>query len=282
MNRLSFFPTVLFLLMSSIATAQSTNAGEFENAASKKGYIITKPIKTSLSKAANARFDRTIEANTVCIEVESEPGTYFFPLIDASESLEVGKTYITYYEPAQDEVPPRYAKRTVFDRSAKKVVIYSSAPASWQPGVMKTLVPKVKGYLTKVTVKPIVIKDQNAVFINHNYEDNSQAKSSMYGKTVYEITSYTEDGYDTIYGYNGQQIVKFNLNADGDFSDDFCPTLKVDENGYCHAKGDRETDTFHPCSELGCVYGEYPSMEVFGWIDNTLMVIDNELFKVVK
>lgn len=262
------------------AQQQSANS-EFQGAEQGAGYLITKDIKVTRSKAANARFDRTIKAGRVALK--SEENQYYFELIDCSEYFILGKDLITYYEPNQDTAPKRYAKRSVFNQSAKKVTIYKSAPNSWQAGKSVTLVPRVKEYIKKLTIKPVIIKDQKAVYICNNFTGSDKnTKQSMYGKKVYEITYYTNEGASSCYCYNGSQLMKYNLDSDGEFLDDFASTLKIDNNGYCFAKGYEEDSSFKPCSELSVVVGEYPGIGFLGWISPTQVVLDDIVYDVVK
>ncbi|MCF0202788.1 MAG: hypothetical protein HUK08_05425 [Bacteroidaceae bacterium] len=273
---------LLALLLATAGSGYAQNAAtdEFRGAESVKGYVITKNIKVSRSKGAKARYDMSIKAGKACLTADNS--TYDFRKPDISEYLILGKDYITYYEPSQDSAPKRFARRSVFNQSANKVTFYKSAPSSWRVGVAVTLVPRIKEYIENVMVKPVVIKEKNAVYL----EDGRQKdrKVSMYGKTVYEISfSYkenTERYY--IYVYNGAELMKNNFDENGEFAKDFAGAMKVDDKGYCYAKSMEENATFKPCHELSCVVGGIPSIDFVGWISPTQMVIDDMVYDVVK
>lgn len=138
---------------------QAAVQNEFRGAETEIGYVITKDIAVSLSKAPNARTDMTIRAGRICLKNTSSPNTYGFELIDEKESITIGKDYVTYEAPNQDFVPDRYAQRSIFDQSAKKVTVYKSAPSSWEIGKTVTLIPRSKNEYGggKVTIKPVRI-----------------------------------------------------------------------------------------------------------------------------
>ena len=285
----------IMLLMFALANAgcaQSSNADEFSGAKSVPGYVIMKDIPVSQPNDAQAPSDVVINAGKVCANFsEEESNFYDFSMPDVSESLIVGKDYITYFEPSQDSTPERYVKRAVFDKLAKKVTIYKSAPKSWKPGVTVTLKPRIGEYISKVTIKPIVIKDKKAVYLEDgNYKGEV---IEMYGKPVYELTYYYKgdseepsdadpDNQFQLYAFNGCELMKNNLDSKGDYVKDPASTLKVSDNGYCSAKGMDEDAPFEPCSELSQVMGEIPALAFLGWISPTEVVIDNEVYDVVN
>ena len=54
-------------------------------------------------------------------------------------------------------------------------------------------------------------------------------------------------------------------------------TLVIDNGGNAFSKDD-ESGTMRRESRLSNVFGEYPSIEYFGWISPTEIVVDDQLF----
>lgn len=249
------------------------------------GYEIVKDIAVSRSKNASAAHDMTIKSGRVCTSLQSSVNDpeeqYGFELIDCCEYIVLGKSYVKYYEPAQDDVPARYARREAFNQATKKVYVYTAAPHSWQEGEVFRLIPKANNdSQSEITIKPVVIKDKNAVYIIQ--DDSLTSKLSMYDKTIYELTYYNEDGttYRT-YSFNGRELAANRYDEQDDHWWSM-GELMVDNDGYCHAKDYDENASFEPWSELGEVSGEYPGIGLVGWLSATRMVIDDCIYDVVK
>ncbi|MCF0220063.1 MAG: hypothetical protein HUK14_09800 [Muribaculaceae bacterium] len=283
---------LLMLALANVGNAKSPTSDEFSGAKSVPGYVIMKDIPVSQPNDAQAPSDVVINAGKVCANFsEEESNFYDFSMPDVSESLIMGEDYITYFEPSQDSTPERYVKRAVFDKLAKKVTIYMNAPKSWRPGVTITLKPRIGEYISKVIIKPIVIKDKKAVYLEDGYYKGEVIE--MYGKPVYELTYYykgdSEEPSDAdtdnqfhIYAFNGRELMKNNLDSKGDYVEKPAFSLKVSDSGYCSAKGMDEDAPFEPCSELSHYVVEIPALSLLGWISPTEVVIDNEVYDVVN
>ena len=284
---------ILMLALANVGWAKSPKADEFSGAKSVPGYVIMKDIPVSQPNDTLAPSDMVIKAGKVCANFSEGDSIYFsFMMPDICESLVLGDDYITYYEPNQDSSPDRFVKRSVFDKSTKKVTIYKSAPRGWKAGVPVTVKPRIGEYISKVTITPIVIKDRNAVYLEDGVYEGEVIE--MYGKAVYELTYYykkvdTEEPYNAdtdnqsqLYAFNGRELMKNNLDSNGEYVEELAFTLKVFDNGYCFAKGIDEDSPFKPCSELSHYIGDIPGLDLLGWISPTEVVIDNEVYDVVK
>lgn len=277
--------TAMAIMMVATSSCAQVSAPDFEGIEAIVGYEITKDIKVSRHKGRNAAGDMKIESGRVCTksdyDIRNSKDSYSFELIDCAEYLVLGKSYIEYYEPAQEDVPARYASREAFNRAAKKVYVYMAAPQSWKEGDVFKLTPiGNEDAASNVIVKPVVIKDSTAVFITG--EDSCMKRSSLYGKTVYELTYCHDDGTTwTSYSYNGKQLLANRYDEQDDHWWSF-GELMVDKDGYCHVKDCDEDASYEPWSELGPVSGEYPGVGLVGWLSATRMVIDDCVYNVVK
>ena len=268
------------------AETQAYVADEFQGVESVPGYEILKNIPVSLSEnGSNA--DMTIDAGKVCIKGDA-PNLYSFMHVDCNEGIKIGEDYVAYIAPNQDSGgPDGYVKRSIFNDCAKRVDVYLGAPASWEPGKTVTLVPKVKSYIVKLTVKPIVVKDKDAVYVTDANENQPDAETykkvstPMLDKVVYEISMYYDDGMSVIYAYDGIQVAANNLDDEGRFADPVRVGFKVDDEGHCFAKVESAQDVpYEPCKEMGAIVGEYPAISFVGWLSPTQMVLDDMVFDV--
>ena len=269
-----------FVLIAGAVSAQSYYYGDADYA---MGYEITKNIRVAKSKSPKAKSDMSIQGGRVCIK-RCDSQEYHFPQIDCSESLTVGREFVAYQEPAQDEVPNRYVKTAVFNQSARKVKVFMNAPESWTPDRKGTFVPRTKNEdcCSTIEVKPVVVKDRNAVYVNYD-EDNRKSVVPMYGKTVYELTlnaSYLNEGGTRVYIYNGCEVTKNGWNETGDdFAAEYAQDIKIDENGFLFWLGD-SSPSYRPFTEMGPVIGEYPVVEFFGWLDEKTIVLDDVIYEM--
>ena len=118
-----------------------------------------------------------------------------------------------------------------------------------------------------IKVKALRLSGNNVTLVT-NVDDNFKASSTtnISGETLFEIVT----SYDTFYVYKGDQVVPAK-NTSGDWCD-----LVVDDKGLTYSKsedGVRQIDT-----ELSYVFGEYPGCELFGWISDTEIVLDDVLY----
>ncbi|MCF0194344.1 MAG: hypothetical protein HUK00_04090 [Bacteroidaceae bacterium] len=275
----------LALSVSSCGTrTQTSPEDEFKDAKAMSGYVIDKDIPVARSKDANAVPDYTVKAGRVCLKSDEKPDCYYFELTDASETVTLDQNHVAYYEPAQDDVPARYAKREVFDRSVQEVSIYTSAPRSWKAGTAYTLVPRNKESLVRwVTVRPVVIKDKDAVFVESTWNSADgtckQTRTPMCGKIVCEVTLCTHSGTYTIYAYNGEELMPNAVEASGSYSDVSYEDMTIDEQGRILAKEYGDAAPFQPIHEVSGPV-DIPCIGFAGWISPTQMVINDDVYDV--
>lgn len=281
------FVITLLMALPNSSCAQKKAADDFDEIKSKPAYVIEKNMTAQNHGSEESIDDMVVKAGRLCvIEENNGEQTCSFQLIDCSESFFVSNDKVIYYEPSQDDAPERYIERSVFNSSTKKVNVYEAAPKSWKKGADVTLVPQMysNSYYTKAVVKPIVIKDKNAVYVETRGWGDSfeETRTSMYNETVYRITLYDKQGEELLcsYVYRGAQLMKYNLDSKGEYLEDFASDLKVSDKGFCSANGSGDGAEYRPCSELSEVVGEYPSIGLVGWISATQMVIDDIVYKV--
>ena len=234
-----------------------------------QGYVFVTNLKTYSQKSLKSRVKTTIAAGRVAIA--GEDGQFIFPCIDALEYIVLGSgTFHKYYPLAQDEVPPEYISSAAFDKAVRKVSISNQIPTSWELGKVYSLKPASPNEDDKsVTVRLLRISGNDVTLVT-KVDDNFHAAStiSLSGETVVEIAIDS----NKVYFYNGQQIVL----ASNDSDETDYLSLVVDDKGITYSQN--EEGVRRPNTKLSYVFGEYPEVEYFGWINDKEIVVDDILY----
>ncbi len=260
--------TVLLLAVAMLSwallPAQTAKSGD-------EGYVFVSPLKSHSKKSLKSPVKSTIEAGRVAVK-SSESGELVFSLIDVAESMTLGTgAFYEYFPPAQDYVPAEYVSVAEFNKATRKVKIYSEVPASIECGKRYVFKPQYPSeYRTSATVRVIRLTGKGVTLVtdvDHENDFTPSRTEDISGKALIEVSF----GDNINYLYNGQPLMLASNLGGRDYS-----TLEVDANGATIAKdedGNREATT-----KLSYVFGEIPEIGYFGWISDTELVIDDELF----
>ncbi len=236
-----------------------------------EGYLFVSPLKSHSKKSLKSPVKSTIEAGRVAVK-SSESGELAFSLIDAAESITLGSgSFYEYFPPVQDYVPAEFVSVAEFKKDTREVRIYSEVPASIECGKPYVFKPQYPSeYRTSVAVRVIRLTGKGVTLVtdvDHENDFTPSRTEDISGKALIEVSF----GDNIVYLYNGQQVMLASNLGGRDFS-----TLEVDANGATYAKdedGNRQATT-----KLSYVFGEIPEIGYFGWISDTELVIDDELF----
>ena len=259
--------TVLLLVAAMLSwtllPAQTAKSGD-------EGYVFVSPLKSHSKKSLKSPVKSTIEAGRVAVK-SSESNELAFSLIDAAESMTLGSgSFYEYFPPAQDYVPAEFVSVAEFKKATRKVRIYSDVPASIECGKRYVYKSQSPGEQSSATVRVLRLSGKGVTLVTDVDPENDFTPSrteDISGKALIEVSF----GDNIIYIYNGQQLMLASNLGGRDFS-----TLEVDANGATYAKdedGNRQATT-----KLSYVFGEIPEIGYFGWISDTELVIDDELF----
>ncbi len=260
--------TVLLLAVAMLSwallPAQTAKSGD-------EGYVFVSPLKSHSKKSLKSPVKSTIEAGRVAVK-SSESGELVFSLIDVAEYMTLGTgAFYEYFPPAQDYVPAEYVSVAEFNKATRKVKIYSEVPASIECGKRYVFKPQYPSeYRTSATVRVIRLTGKGVTLVtdvDHENDFTPSRTEDISGKALIEVSF----GDNINYLYNGQPLMLASNLGGRDYS-----TLEVDANGATYAKdedGNREATT-----KLSYVFGEIPEIGYFGWISDTELVIDDELF----
>lgn len=251
------------MLSWTLLPAQSAKSGD-------EGFVFVSPLKSHSKKSLKSPVESTIEAGRVAVK-SSDSNELTFSLIDAAESLALGKgTFYSYYPPAQDYVPAEYVSVAEFNKATRKVKIYSEVPASIECGKRYVFKPQYPSeYRTSATVRVIRLGRDVSLVTDVDYENDFTPSRTIdiSGKALMEVSF----GDNIVYLYNGQQVMLASNLGGRDYS-----TLVVDDNGAIFAKG--EDGNRRATTKLSYVFGEIPEIGYIGWISDAELVIDDELF----
>ena len=259
--------TVLLLAVAMLSwallPAQTAKSGD-------EGYVFVSPLKSHSKKSLKSPVKSTIEAGRVAVK-SSESGELAFSLIDVAESMTLGTgAFYEYFPPAQDYVPAEFVSATEFKKATRKVRIYSEVPASIECGKRYVYKSQFAGQQSTATVRALRLSGKGVTLVTDVDHENDFRPSNtvdISGKTIVEVSL----GESIVYLYNGQPLMLASNLGGRDYS-----TLEVDDNGATYAKdedGNRQAIT-----KLSYVFGEIPEIGYFGWISDTELVIDDELF----
>ena len=252
------------MLTWTLLPAQSAKSGD-------EGYLFVSPLKSHSKKSLKSPVESTIEAGRVAVK-SNESGELAFSLIDVAESMTLGSgSFYEYFPPAQDYVPAEFVSVAEFKKATRKVRIYSEVPASIECGKRYVFKPQYPSeYRTSATIRVIRLTGKGVTLVtdvDHENDFTPSRTEDISGKALIEVSF----GDNIIYLYNGQPLMLASNLGGRDYS-----TLEVDANGATYAKdedGNRQATT-----KLSYVFGEIPEIGYFGWISDTELVIDDELF----
>ena len=257
---------------SSMATADSTQTAVqtgndetkddiFGNQSFTEGYVFTSNLKTYSRESLESKVKSDIAAGRVAIAA----GNNIFNFSKTDEYIILGSGAFHKYNHEQDGDSSGYISSSEFEEAVRKVKIYKQMPTNWELGKVYSFNAVESGAYIKV--KALRLSGNNVTLVT-NVDDNFKASSTtnISGETLFFFFS----SYDTFYVYKGDQVVPAK-NTSGDWCD-----LVVDDKGLTYSKsedGVRQIDT-----ELSYVFGEYPGCELFGWISDTEIVLDDVLY----
>ncbi len=262
-----------FIMMAVAAFAWGMLPGALSASAQQtdEGYVFVTKLQSHSRRTLKSRVKSTIKPAHVA--VDAGDNQLLFHCVDAMEYIEVGNgTFYKYFPPAQDYVEAEYISVAQFKKATRKVSISREAPAGWEQGkkyTFKTSDPD--SYVKSVTVRTVRIVGDIVLATGCSEDFELKDFVNISGATLTEIVLESESP-TTIYWYNGQQVI-----SAGNIGGNEYRTLVIDNGGNVFSKDD-ESGTMRRESRLSNVFGEYPSIEYFGWISPTEIVVDDQLF----